>query len=574
MALLVRERFAPALVVLGADVFLLVTGVVSAEEALSGFANPAPFTVAALYVVARAVEKTGGLQPLVAATLGEGRGGRTALSRLLLPVAGASAFLNNTPIVAMVTPQVSAWADRRGEAASRYLMPLSFAAIFGGLCTVIGTSTTIVVSGLLEASGRPAIGMFEIGRIGLPVALVGVAVLVVLAPRLLPERRAARRQLAEDVKEFSVNMVVERGGALDGRTVEEGGLRHLHGVFLVEIRRGEEVIAPATPTTTLRGGDELTFVGRADQVLDLDAKRGLRSAEHEHAVRFHDAGHTYFEAVIGAGSPLVGKTLREVEFRSTYGAAVLAIHRSGERLRAQLGGVRLRHGDTLLLLSDAGFEGRWGHRTDFLLVSHLGGMAPASSRQAWGVAAVLVGIVGTAATGLLPILHASLVGVFLLMAFRILTPVEARRAVDLDVVILIAAAFGLGAAIQASGLAGVLADGIFAAFSGLGPWGVLLGVVLATVVLTELVTNNAAAILVFPIAVAAAAEHGLDPRPFALAVAVAASASFLTPIGYQTNTMVYGPGGYRFGDYARLGWPLTLLVIVMVVVMVPILWPL
>lgn len=586
LGLLARNRLAPALVVFGADVVLLVAGVVEPADAFSGFANPAPFTVAALYVVARAVEKTGGLRPLVDALLdssgsggedgradGAARSVRGALLRLLPGTAAASAFLNNTPIVAMLTPEVDAWARSRGRPSSRYLMPLSFAAILGGTITVIGTSTTIVVSGLLESYGSAPVGMFEIARLGLPVAVVGIGYLVVVAPVLIPDRRTAREEFEEKAREFTVYMKVDEDGPLEGVEVEAGGLRHLKHVFLARIDRPGEVIAPVEPTTVLRGGDRLTFVGRAGRIVDLHRMRGLSSAEWEHLAQFHDAGHTYFEAVVGSASPLVGTTLAEAGFRDRYDAAVLAVHRSGERIRAKLGEVRLRTGDTLLLLARTDFDERWRHRPDFLLIARLGGLAPTTTRQAWAVTGILGGIVGLAASGTLPILHASLLGAAGVLLAGILTPTEALRGIDVNVVVLIAAAFGLGRALEVTGLAEAAAGGITGAFGGFGTGGLVLGIVLATLVLTEVVTNNAAAVLVFPIALSVAGDAGLDPRPVILAVAIAASTSFLTPIGYQTNTMVYGPGGYRFSDYARLGFPLTILVVILLPVLVMGLYP-
>lgn len=575
LLLLVREAAAPALVVFGADVALLIVGVIDARQALAGFSNPAPFTVAALYVVARAVEKTGALQPLLRAAMGGRRSAGLALGRLLAPVATASAFLNNTPIVAVSTPQVTAWARRRGWSPSTFLMPLSFAAILGGMITVIGSSTTLVVSGLLEDHGLPALGMFEIAPLGLPVALVGVAYLVLASPRLLPRRRVAFEEMEEHAREFFVQMEVVSGGPLDGATVEEGGLRHLEHVFLAEVqRRGSaEVVAPAGPGTHLSGGDILIFAGRADHVLDLQGHAGLRSTEREHADPFTAAGHTYFEVVVGSGSPLVGRTLREADFRRRYAAAVMGIHRAGEPVRSKLGNVDLRPGDTLLVLSDEEFRERWRDRPDFLLIAHRGGLPPATVRQGWIVAAVLAGVVALAAAGVVPVLHAALVAALLLVATGVLTASEARRAVDLDVVLLIASAFGLAAAVETSGLAGRAAAGVLGVTAAWGPRGVVLGITVLTLALTELVTNNAAAVLVLPVALAAAAGVGLDPRVTALVVAVGASASFLTPIGYQTNTMVYGPGGYHFGDYARLGLPLTVLVVTVLVVVAPTLAP-
>jgi di/tricarboxylate transporter len=569
--LLARDLIAPAVTILGAVIVLLVLGVVSPAQAFQGFSNAAPITVAAMYVLARAVEKTGALQPIVGAAMGEGAG-RRRLARLLVPSAAASAFLNNTPIVAMLLPQVADWAERRGRSASLFLMPLSFAVILGGVTTLIGTSTNLVVSGLLSASGRPALGMFELTRVGLPVAAIGVAAVILLAPALLPERRGARRDLTEATRQFVVGMTVVPGGPLDGRAVEAGGLRNLKGVFLVEIERGEERIAPVTPTTVLKGGDRLTFVGKADLIVDLQNTRGVVSTEQKHTAQLDTAHHTFFEAVVGAASPLVGQTLKDVGFRGRYQGAVVAIHRSGQRVDAKLGGVRLRLGDTLLVLSDAEFRDRWRDRGDFLVIARLGGSPPGATRKAPLVGLVALAIVIVAGAGLLPILQAALLGAIALVLIGALTPGEAKGALDLDVLLVIAGSFGLAAAIEGSGLADHVARILIEAFRPLGPRGVLLGVVLATLVLTELVTNNAAAALMFPIAVDTAAQLGADARPFAIAIAIAASCSFLTPIGYQTNTMVYGPGGYRFSDYARLGFPLTLLVIASVVLFVPMFW--
>ena len=564
---LAKEWLPPPATFVSAVVALLVSGVITPEEAFAGFANPAPITVAALYVLARAVEKTGALQPLVAATLGRGSSRRGSLLRLVVPTAAASAFLNNTPIVAMLVPQVSAWAERRGRSPSRYLMPLSFAAILGGVATAIGTSTNLVISGLLEASGEPPLGMFEISAVGLPVALVGLALIVLLAPALIPERRSVGAKLDEEFREFVLNMLVTPGGPLDGKTVEEGGLRHLQGVFLVEVDRRGEII-PVTPSTVLHGEDRLVFVGKADLVVDLQGMRGLVSTEHQHTGGLDTARHTFFEAVVGKVSPLVGRTLKEVSFRAEYQAAVVAIHRAGGRVKAKLGQVKLQVGDTLVILADPQFRGRFRDRNDFLLVSMLGGAPPVTTGRAWLVGLVAVLIVGGAALGLMPILHLSLLGAMILVATGVLTPWDARSAVDLNVIVVIAAAFGLGAAMQSSGLAAFIAGTLVSAFGGFGTTGVLVGLVVATIVLLSLITNNAAAVLMFPIAISAAGNLGVDVRPFALAVAVAASASFLTPIAYQTNLMVYGPGGYRFFDYARLGIVLTVGVIVTIAVIV------
>jgi di/tricarboxylate transporter len=566
IAAMVREWTSPAMAALAGVIVLLCAGILTPEQAFSGFSNSAPITVAALYVLAHAVESTGALRPLMSAALDGARSRRSALFRLLIPSGVASAFLNNTPIVAMLVPQVVSWSERRGQPPSRLLMPLAFGVTFGGIITTIGTSTNLVVSGLLEKQTGVPFGLFEITHVGLPLAAAGVALLILLAPRLLPDRVSPARTLDHASKEFVLRMRVVPGGPLEGMTVEEASLRHLEGVFLAEIEREDEIVAPVAPTTALQGGDLLVFVGKAELVVDLSHKPGLVSAESQHVDDLSPRRH-FFEAVIGAGSPLIGRTPKEAGFRGYYQAAIVAIHRDGHPIGAKLGEVRMRMGDTLLLIADEDFHERWWGRPDFMLIAPAGGEARTPSRKARWVLAIGAAVVLLAGSGVLPILQASLMGAALLVATRSLSLPEARRAIDLEVFVLIAASFGLSAAIQSSGLAELIAQQAVAPFGALGWRWALFGVVIATVLLTELLSNNTAAALMFPIGFATANTLGVDPRSFAIAIAIAASAGFLTPIGYQTNMMVFGPGGYRFSDYLRLGWPLTLISIALIVLL-------
>jgi len=572
LVLLIIDKASPAIIVLGGTVGLLIVGVIDPEQAFSGFSNPAPITVAALFVLAAGVEKTGALAPLMQRTLGERGYLRRPLLRLTVPTVAASAFLNNTPIVAMLVPQVTAWADRRGVSVSKLLMPISFAALLGGVITLIGTSTNLVVSGQMHASGLEPIGFFEIALLGLPIALLGSVIMIALAPRVLPARRSAREEMEEEGRRFNVEMLVDHNGPVDGQSVEQAKLRNLRGLFLASVDRGDSVVAPVRPDTVLRGGDRLHFVGQADQVVDLQSRRGLSSAELTHVKELANPSVRYFETVIGSRSPIVGNTLREFDFRSRYQAAVVAIERDGHLVEDQLGRVPIRVGDTLMLVSDPGFRNRWYNRADFLLIAEFDGRPPQATLNAWIPIALLAAVVLLAALDLVPILQGALAASFVLVALRVLTAAEAARSIDVEVIVVIAAAFGIAAATESSGLAQFVADSVVHALGGWGERGVLLGIVLATMILTELITNNAAALLMVPIGVAAASATTLDPRGVAIAVAVAASMSFLTPIGYQTNTMVYGPGGYRFTDYVRLGAPLTLLAITVIVLLVPVLW--
>jgi di/tricarboxylate transporter len=579
VAALALDRASPPAAIMGAVTVLLLAGVIDETQAFSGFSNPAPITVAALYVLSAGAQATGIIELLTGRILGPAASSnlsdRWILARILFPTTVASAFLNNTPIVAMVAPGVIAWARRAGRSVSRYLMPVSFASILGGVITAIGTSTNLVVSGLLIASDQRPLGLFEIGKVGLPVAVAGFIVMVLLAPRVLAPRRAPGEGIGDDAREFTVEMTLSNSSPLAGQTVAAAGLRNLEGVFLVEVERAGYRIAPVSPDEVLVAGDRLTFAGNVNRVLDLQRLPGLTSAEEPH---FSFAGSSMrrrmFEAVVGQTSPLAGSSLKDVGFRSRYGGAVLAVHRAGERIEAKLGEVRLHPGDVLLVLSDGDFRRRWSDGRDFLVIAPLEGETPPRREKAVIVGVVVLALLAVVGTGLLDILQAALVAAFALVAFRVLSPSEARNAVDLNVIIVIAGSFGLGQAVARSGLAEELANTIIKPLGSLGDVGLLIGVLFATVLLTELITNNAAAVLVFPIAMAVASQAGLDPRPFAMAIALAASASFLTPIGYQTNTMVYGMGGYRFGDFARLGLPLTLIVLALGILVIPIFWPL
>lgn len=562
---LATDRLPPAATVLAATVTLLVIGVIDEEQALSGFSNSAPLTVAALYVLAFAADKTGLLGPLVNRLLGRGDDfSQTSLAKLLFPTAAISAFINNTPLVAMLIGQVTTWCNRTGVSPSKLLLPISYAAIMGGVLTVIGTSTNLVASGLLQEAGQAPIGFFEITKVsGIPV-LVGMVVLVTLIPRLLPTRRTALDEFTEEMREFSVQMEVVEGGPLDGKTVAEAGLRNLRGIFLVEIERDGQTLPAVSPGRGLLAGDLLTFTGNPESVVDFQRTAGLRSAETEHILEIDSPDHTFYEAVIGADSRLVGETLAEIGFRGRYQAAVVALHRDGERVKTGLGRLALEPGDTLILLAGPDFEVHSRRAKDFLVVSRIGGPPPSATRRAPLVGLVALAVIVLAAFNVLSILELAAIAAGVLIATRTITFSEAGQAIDFSVILLIAAAFGVGAAMETTGLAETIANGLVDALGGWGELGIIFAVALATTLLTEVVTNNAAVIVLFPIALSVATDAGIDPRIMAIMIAVMASSSFLTPMGYQTNTMVYGPGGYHFSDYLRAGLPLNLVFLVAV----------
>lgn len=573
LALMITERMPPAVVLLASVVVLLLAGILDVKQAFGGFASETPLIIAGLYVLAGAAEATGAMGVL-ANWMGRDRGERRNLTRIVGITAGFSSVMNNTTVVAAIAAPVMDWCRRQGLLPSRYLIPVSYASLLGGLVTSIGTSTNITVSGLMVAAGMAPIGFFEITKVGLPVAIAGCLVMILTVSKLLPKRKDAFEEISEDSREYVVQMVVT-DGPVSGRTVQDAGLRHLQGVFLVEIERDGDHIAPVAPEFRLEAGDRLTFAGNVDVVIDLQKIRGLASAELQH-FDLGDAGmeQRFFEAVIGVDSRLAGQTLKEADFRGRYNAAVVAIHRSSERVEEKLGSVTLRPGDSLVTLANPQFRRTWQHRSDFLAIAPLGGTNPIRTNKAYWVYLIGFAVIVLAGLDILPLVKVAVAAPLVLIALRVLSPTEARQSIDLNVIVLIAAAFGLGEAISKTGLADEIANLFVSALGGFGPRGALFSIFVATMLLTLLISNNAAAVLMFAIGTATATGFGVDPRPFALAIAVAASTEFLTPIGYQTNTMVMGLGNYRFSDFPKVGFPLTITVIIVANLLIPVLWPL
>ncbi len=573
LAALVAEILAPDVIVFAALGILMIGGILQPQEALGGFSNQGMLTVGILFIVAYAAQSSGILEMLANRAMGDGRGLRRSLLKMMAPVIGLSAFLNNTPIVAMFTPTLREWALKKGFSPSKFLIPLSYASIFGGVCTLIGTSTNLVVNGLLQPLGL-SFSMFELAYVGLPCAVAGTLYLLFWGHRLLPARKDLAETLVESGREYLIEMRVPDGSPLAGKTVEAAGLRNLDKLFLGEIVRNGDSLIPVRPTDPLHAGDRLVFSGLVEAILQLQKIPGLEPGHGRHFYReLRRSGKgRVIEAVVSRSFPMLGKTIKEGNFRGQYDAVVLAVHRHGERLRTPIGQLQLHPGDTLLLLAGDDFLKRWGRSRDFYMISKVSDVPLVNRRKSVISLLSILLMVGLAATGVLDILEAAILAALVLLFTRTVTVVEARRSLELNVLIVIAASLGISRALEKTGAAAFIAGHLIEIVRGVGPVGLLAAVYLVTTILTEVITNNAAAALVFPIAVAAAAQAGLDPKPFAVAVAIAASASFSTPIGYQTNLMVYGPGGYRFRDFLRIGIPLNILFMVVSLVVIPLVW--
>ena len=563
------DRVDPTFALGGGVGILLLAGVLSPERALAGFANPAVLIIGLLFILVGALERSPWLRWFSGLLFGDGRE-RLGL-RGLAPVALLSAFLSNATVIAVLMPAVRSWGRRHRRGISTLMMPLGFAATLGGLLTLIGTASNLVVNGLLIQHGDAGLGLFEIAAVGLPVVVVGVLYLAVAGPHLLPDHQDPLGELDANPREYLGWLRVAPNGPLAGQTI--GSLRHLKDLYLAGVERDGRLHGPAEPTELLMGGDVLAFVGRVDRIAELAAEAGLQPVDEGGDGAWGTAdGFHLAEVVVSPSSPVVGRNIRETGFRGRYDAVVLAVHRHGEHLRQKIGDIVVRPGDTLLVAAGSSFLERWRYARDFYLVSTLGRVPTAVTRWDWLEPAVLAAVVGAVALGLLPLLAAVVLGVLLLVALGRLRPADVWAAVHWPTLVMIAASIGMGHALADSGLAATVVRVLLHSPSHLGSAVLITAVLLVTALLTEVLDNPAAAALVFPVAATVATHGGVSLHGAAVAVAVGASTSFLTPFGYHGNVMISGAGGYRVRDFVRFGLPLKLLVLATAALLIPLIW--
>lgn len=574
LGLLGFTRAAPDLIFVGVVTLLMTVGILSPKEALSGLANEGVITVGVLYIVAAGLRETGIMSVAAHYLLGKPKSIAHAQFRLMAPVATMSAFVNNTPLVAVCLPVIIDWSKRHRISTSKLMLPLSYAAILGGCCTLIGTSTNLVVYGLLRAHPETnrELGLFDLAGVGVPCAIVGLAYIMLASRKFLPDRRPASKDY-EDPKEYTVEMLVDAASPLVGQTIEAAGLRQLPGMYLMEIDREGDILAAVGPHERLRANDRLVFVGIVESVVELQKIRGLKPATNQvFKLDSPRARRSLLEAVVSDSCSMVGKTVREGRFRTKYNAAIIAVSRNGERIHMKIGDIELKPGDTLLLETHPEFFDQHRYSRDFYLVSRIEGYSAPRHERAWVAGAIFLAMVVAAGTGKLDMLHAAMLAAGLMIIARCCTSTTARQNVDWQVLIAIAASFGLGRAMETTGAADHIASSMLNV-AGSNRWAALAVIYLLTIICTELMSNNAAAVLMFPIALATSTALGADFMPFVMAVMFAASLGFATPLGYQTHLMVYGPGGYRLSDFARMGIPLDLLMGVVSVLLIPYFWP-
>ncbi|MBK8478837.1 MAG: SLC13 family permease [Opitutaceae bacterium] len=567
------ERFPPEAVGLAGAVVLLLSGILAPGEMLSGFSNPATVTVACMFILSAGLQKTGALAALGAFLMHTARWPWLLLLLIMVAAGAISAFVNNTAAVAVLLPLVLQAARQRKLPASRFLIPLSYASQFGGVCTLIGTSTNLLVNSIAVKAGLPPFSMFEFAQLGLLLFGAGTLYLWILGPWLLPDRTATEMVERYGLGEFITELRVMPGSSLIGRALGSGRLPGGAAVALVEIvREKNHLLSPLDEP--LRAGDLLLVRGEAKDLLALKGRAGL-ALNPEFKLRdavLQDGDLMLAEAIVAPGAPFAGQTVGDLRIGDEHELAVLALQRHGAVLRERLAHTPLEIGDILLVLGRRAAVHRLTHDRDFILLGEVSAPKLTRGRVPWALG-IMVAVVALAATGVVDILPAAILGGIALWATGCLKTEEVFESVQWRVVVLLASMIPLGIALEKTGAASWLAGHGIALAGGQSPAYALAGIYLATAVLTEFMSNSATAVLLAPLAIGAAHTLGVDPKPFLMAVAFAASTSFATPVGYQTNAMVYTAGGYRFSDFARLGIPLNLLFFVIAVWGIPRFWP-
>lgn len=573
--LFVFEVLSPDITSLVIMSVLLLTGLVDTREGLSGLANPATVTVAAFFVITRAIEKTGALTFVALRLARLARNSpRRLLAAIITMAATCASFLHATGVVAVFMPVVIDSASRQKESPSRYLIPLSYAAQFGGVCTLVGTTSNILVSAIMVEHRLPPIGMFEMTCLGVPLFCFGFAYLMLVGWHLIPPRRAVD-ELAHlyGLDEYVTEMGVLPGSPLVGKTLRDANLRHHTGVHVIEIQRGEQHVWTPDAGEVLQAGDLIIAKAALDNLMRASEKFRLeihpdRAASDE----LHHRHTQLVEALVAPGSSAIGSTLTEVDFRARYGVAVLAAKHKRTVTVTHLRKLRLQANDTLLLQGSKEAIRRLQRDPDFVVLARVASRRVRRQQLAL-VLAIVIGVVAGSAVDWVPVVVGSLCGALVVVLTRILTSEEAYESVNWRVIFLMAGVVPLGLAVEKWGLAHEMAH-LVQHGVGTNPVVLLSAVYFMTMVVTEFISHSACAALMTPIAFSTAHAFGLDPRPFCIAVAFATSTSFSTPVGYQTNAMIFGPGAYRFSDFPRVGIPLNLLFWLLSSWLIPIFWPL
>lgn len=557
-------------------VIFLMTNMISTEDALSGFSNEGLMTILLLFIVASAIEKHGVIEGVIYKLLGDNTSPRMALLKLLPPVGVSSGFLNNTPIVLALTPVIKDWALKRGFSPSKFLIPLSYITIIGGTLTLIGTSTNLIIHGLLISDGKEGYSFFQLAPVGIFILIVGLIYLVTIGYKLLPTHLGATEKIESETKEFLAEAEIGEDFEYSNHSVLDVTKHALKGIYIIEIIRDKRPLPEVNAYTYVEAGDRIIFSATLESIGDIKDVKGLtlRTGSELTLDDLQTDDTVLIEAVVSHRSILVGKTLKSSQFKTRYQAGVIAIHRNNKRINSKVGDIVLKPGDTLLLLAHESFLDVNRYSDDFYIVTNL---TPPdkfirNKRQGLGVLLLLGVMISFVVLGILSMLKAMLVMVVILSLLKLITPRDVVTSVQFDVILLIGSAFGVGKAITNSGLASFIAEHIVDFAKPLGIVALLTALYIITNIFTELITNSAAAVIMYPIAIEVAEMMNVHYLGMVIAVTIAASSSFITPIGYQTNLIVYGPGGYKFTDYIKVGVPLSIITMIISVITIYFLW--
>ena len=581
---LAKEIMRPGLIFFTATVLLMAFGILSGNDVLSGFSNKGMITIGILFIVSEGVRQSGILNRLAQSYLPRKRGKMLFLiPRIMFPVSVLSAFLNNTPVVIIFAPIIKNWAEKLNLSSKKFLIPLSYATILGGMCTLIGTSTNLVVHGLILESGLPGFGMFELGKVGIIIAVFGIIYMSIAGNKLLPgEKILLNQKSTTDYKDYYYDVIIPETSNLIGHEIKNGRLRELKNLIIKSIERDNIIIETQKGDYFIQASDKLHMAGKSDRLNYILSNDNLKLSGIDLLKNIPKKELKQYEAVISPRFPGVGKTVPEFNFFDHYQAVIIAIHRNGERITSNLGNLKLRAGDNLVLLTTERFIQNWGDSKIFYLTSYIRDYRTTGSFwKKWSAFIILLMMIIGSTFGKFiqtpsdinfDMFYFSAIAAVLLVWMKIMPHQKYTKAISWDVLITIACAFAISKALQNSGAAESIASKTINFSKALGPIGVLASLYLITAIFTEIITNNAAAAIVFPIALAAANQMHMDPKPFFVAIAIAASASFSTPIGYQTNLIVQAYGNYRFKDYIKIGLPLNIIAFILSLLFIPIFW--
>jgi di/tricarboxylate transporter len=575
--LFITEKVPVDLTAIGIMVTLVIFRIIPPAEAVAGFAHPAVITVGSMFLISKGMIRTGAVGFIGQKVIQMARGNfKLAMLVILLTVALASAFINNTPVVVLFIPVVMSMCCQFNLSPSKFLIPVSYASILAGTCTLIGTSTNIIVSDISAKQGYGAIGMFELSALGLPIAVLGIVFLMLAAPRFMPSLLSPTCEIENsEHRRYLAELAVPRGSRLIGLEPGQVFAEKYPELEVIELIRYSHIFHPSRDAVTIAADDLLLVKGSANDLVEIIHHDGVELPLAEKDLSFGPGKKETFvvELILPPQSSLLGQRLLESRLQRDPDIHIIAIKRSGLHFtEKQIHDVRLRVGDIVLIWCYGDKLDRMRNGADFIIAEDVHHEI-VQKRKAWKAGLIFSGLLIAASTGLADIMVCALTAVFLMMVTGCLQMRDAYRSVQADVLLLIAGTLALGTAMEKTGTSQLYAEAYLKLFAGFSPEFVLGGFILLVSISTQILSNNATAVLLFPIAVSSALGLGVDPKPFIMAVCFGASACYATPVGYQTNLLVYGPGGYRFSDYLKLGLPLNLVVLILGSMLIPVIWP-